>query len=76
MVKMDMEEQLKEYGLDEKDIGEDMDNFLIVFNRKSDEVKYIMSQFIKYPSIRNGLIDGTITIKLSKNDYTVIKRGL
>ena len=73
---MDMEEQLKEYGLDEKDIGEDMDNFLVVFNRKSDEVKYIMSQFIKYPSIRNGLIDGTITIKLSKNDYTVIKRGL
>lgn len=76
MVKMDMEEQLKEYGLDEKDIGEDMDNFLVVFNRKSDEVKYIMSQLIKYPSIRNGLIDGTITIKLSKNDYTVIKRGL
>lgn len=73
---MDIEEQLKEYGLDEMNIGEDMDNFLIVFNRKSDEVKYIMSQFIKYPSIRNGLIDGTITIKLLKNDYTVIKRGL
>lgn len=73
---MDIEEQLKENGLDGMNIGEDMDNFLIVFNRKSDTMKHIMSEMIKNSYIRHGILDGTITVKLSKNNQMVIKRGL
>ena len=73
---MNIKEELKEFGLDETNLEEGLDNFLIVFNRKSDNMRYIMSEMMKNPSIRNGIIDGTITVKLSKNDYTVITRKL
>lgn len=73
---MNIEETLEDIDLNESTQNESLDNFFIVFNRKSDTIKHIMSEIIKNRFIRNGILDGTINIKLSKNDYTVITRKL
>lgn len=74
---MDIESELKKIELEETAQDEGLDNFLIVFNRKSDTMKYIVSEMIKRNRLlRNGILDGTINVKNAKNGYMCISKNL